>query len=115
FFNGGENTVRSFKEDELLPAGTTGDPQGGETATTLNLELRRMITDNLAGALFFDYGNLTEVVQDYFDFPGFRSGVGVGLRYALPIGPVRLDFGVNPDPKDGEDEAVLHFSVGFPF
>ena len=115
FFNGGENTVRSFREDELLPPGRTGDPQGGEAATTLNLEYRRFLTGNLTAALFFDAGNVTEEVEDYLDFGGFRTGYGVGLRYLLPIGPLRLDFGINPDPKDGEDDYVLHFSVGFPF
>jgi outer membrane protein assembly complex protein YaeT len=119
YFNGGESSVRSFREDELLPelhAGSTGDPRdGGEGATTLNLELRHLLTGNLAGALFFDWGNVAERVQDYLDFAGFRTGIGVGLRYLLPIGPVRLDLGVNPDPESDEDEAVLHFSVGFPF
>lgn len=115
FFNGGENSVRSFREDELLPQGLDGEPQGGEAATTLNLELRHLLTGNLAGALFLDWGNVTEEAQDYLDFAGFRTGLGVGLRYLLPIGPVRLDFGLNPDPESDEDEAVLHFSVGFPF
>ena len=115
FFNGGENSVRSFEEDELLPEGAIGEPTGGEAATTLNLELRRELTGNLAGALFVDWGNVVFEVQDYLDFDGFRTGVGAGLRYLLPIGPVRLDLGVNPDPGDDEDEIVLHFSVGFPF
>ncbi len=115
FFNGGENSVRSFREDELLPEGASGDPLGGEAATTLNLEYRHMLTGNLAGALFVDWGNVTLEIQDYLDFAGFRSAVGAGLRYLLPIGPVRLDLGVNPDPGEGEDEMVLHFSVGFPF
>lgn len=115
FFNGGENSVRSFQEDELLPAGALGDPLGGEAATTLNLEWRRLLTGNLAGALFVDVGNVALEVQDYLDFDGLRTGLGVGLRYLLPIGPVRVDLGVNPDPKDDEDELVLHFSVGLPF
>jgi outer membrane protein insertion porin family len=38
--------------------------------------------------------------------------VGVGLRWILPIGPVRFDLGVNPDPEEGEDTYVLHFSLG---
>jgi outer membrane protein assembly factor BamA len=115
YFNGGENTVRSFKEDELLPPGASGDPQGGEAATTLNLELRRVIEGNLTGAAFFDWGNVTEELKDYLRFTGFRPGLGIGLRYLLPIGPVRLDLGYNPTANDDEDDFVLHFSVGFPF
>jgi outer membrane protein assembly complex protein YaeT len=115
YFNGGENTVRSFEEDELLPPGASGEPQGGEAATTLNLELRRALTGNLTAAAFFDWGNVTAEVQDYLDFDGFRPGLGLGVRYLLPIGPVRLDLGYNPTADDDEDDFVLHFSVGFPF
>ena len=116
FFNGGENSVRSFEEDELGPKDpNTNEPIGGESATTLSLELRRPIAGSVAGALFVDSGNVTQRYEDYFDFPDFRYGVGVGLRYLLPIGPLRLDLAANPDPDDEEDEYVLHFSVGFPF
>lgn len=115
FFNGGENSVRSFREDELGPTDLSGEPIGGESATTLNLELRRPIVGNLAGALFVDAGNVEVDFQDYFRFDDLRYGVGLGLRYLLPIGPLRVDFAVNPDPRDGEDDYVLHFSVGFPY
>jgi outer membrane protein insertion porin family len=115
YFNGGENSVRSFGEDELLPAGRSGEPVGGEAATTLNLELRRELAGNIAGAAFIDVGNVTEKWQDYWDFKGFRTGIGLGLRYLLPVGPVRLDVAFNPDPESHEDEVVWHFSVGFPF
>ena len=114
-FNGGENSVRSFREDELLPRGVSGQPLGGEAASTLNLELRLPLTGNLAGSLFFDAGNVAEEVGDYLDFAGFRTGLGLGARYLLPIGPVRVDVGWNPAPKDDEDEFVAHFSLGFPF
>jgi len=107
--------VRSFREDELGPTDLDGDPVGGEGATTLSLEWRHLLTGNLAGALFVDAGNVTRDITDYLDFPDFRYGVGAGIRYLLPVGPLRLDFAVNPDPRDGEDEYVLHFSVGFPF
>jgi outer membrane translocation and assembly module TamA len=33
----------------------------------------------------------------------------------LPIGPVRLDYGVNPDRRAGEDIGAFHFSFGFAF
>lgn len=126
YFNGGENTVRSFKEDELLPPGFDGEPLGGESATTLNLEWRRALGGNLAGAVFLDAGNVSalplgtngnfeNVLADYVRFDGFRTGVGLGLRYLLPIGPVRVDAAFNPNAESDEDEVVVHISVGFPF
>jgi len=115
FFNGGENTVRSFQEKELGPKDTNGNPVGGETFSVFTLELRQRLGGRLAGATFFDIGNVTLNTQDYLRFPNTRAGVGVGLHYLLPVGPVRLDFAVNPDPNDDEDDWALHLSIGMSF
>jgi outer membrane translocation and assembly module TamA len=37
------------------------------------------------------------------------------LRLNLPIGPIRLDYGVNPNPRADEARGALHFSFGFAF
>jgi outer membrane protein assembly complex protein YaeT len=115
FFNGGENSVRSFREDELGPKDVSGEPIGGEAATTLNLEYRRLLSGNLAAALFADTGNVALEATDYLRFDDFRSALGAGLAYLLPIGPVRLDFGWNPSARADEDDWVVHVSVGFAF
>jgi outer membrane protein assembly complex protein YaeT len=115
FFNGGDNTVRSFKEDELGPKDVNGEPLGGEAYSVLSIEARRPLSGRLEGALFYDLGNVEEDQADYFRFSGKAAAVGVGLRYMLPIGPVRMDWAVNPSPEDGDDRSLLHISVGMPF
>ncbi len=115
FFNGGESTVRSFDQDELGPVDAGNEPLGGEAFTTLSGEIREHLFGNLAGALFADMGNVVPNYEDYFDFADFRSGFGFGIRYMLPIGPLRLDFAWNPHPKGKEDGFLVHFSVGMPF
>jgi outer membrane protein assembly complex protein YaeT len=115
YFNGGENTVRSFKEDQLGPKDSVGNPLGGEAYDVMSVELRQRLIGNLEGALFYDGGNVVDQYQDWYKFGGFRHALGLGLRYRLPIGPVRLDWGWNPDPHSGEDTAVLHLSVGMAF
>ncbi|MBW1981487.1 MAG: outer membrane protein assembly factor BamA [Deltaproteobacteria bacterium] len=136
FFNGGENTVRSFKEAKLGPHDSSGDPAGGYGFNVFNIELRQRIKGNLVGSLFFDYGNVSpnrtrreqgkppykhrsDVISDTLDdfFAGFRAAVGFGLQYLLPVGPARLDFAFNPDRdrKRNEDSYVIHFSVGMAF
>jgi outer membrane protein insertion porin family len=136
FFNGGENTVRSFKESELGPKDSSNDPVGGYGFNVFNLELRQRLIGNLIGTVFLDYGNIapnrsreeqglppydsrSEVISDTFDdfFSDFRPGVGVGLQYLLPIGPARADFAFNPDRNSKQDEEffVFHFSVGTAF
>jgi outer membrane protein insertion porin family len=136
FFNGGENTVRSFKESELGPQNLRGDPIGGYGFNTINIELRQRLIGNLIGSVFVDYGNISpnrsreeqgkspydsrsNVISDTFNdfFKGFRPGVGFGFQYLLPVGPARVDFAFNPDRDSDRDEDffVFHFSVGAAF
>lgn len=136
FFNGGENTVRSFKESELGPRDLSGDPVGGMAYNVAGIELRQQLGNNTAGTLFVDYGNIapnrsldelnkppytnrSDVIADTLDdyFNDFRPALGMGLLYLLPIGPVRLDFAWNPDLDEdrGENALTIHFSIGMAF
>jgi outer membrane protein insertion porin family len=116
FFNGGSTSVRSFGERELGPFDQkSGDPIGGEAFTILNLEyVFPLFLADLRGAVFFDAGNLRPQAEQ-FGFSNERYGIGAGLRYNLPIGPLRLDYGVNPSPKESESFGAFHFSFGFAF
>ena len=136
FFNGGENTVRSFKQSELGPQDSNGDPVGGLAYNVINIELRQRLIGNLTGSLFLDLGNVSpnrtraeegkppydsqsDIMSDTFSqyFKDFRTGVGFGLQYQLPVGPARVDFAFNPDKDSDRDEDffVFHFSVGMAF
>ena len=66
-------------------------------------------------AAFVDVGDLSESASDWAKFSDPRYGVGLGLRYILPIGPVRLDFAANPNPREDEDDYALHFAIGIAF
>src|SRR6266403_4301521 len=114
FFNGGSTTVRSFGERDLGPHDHRGHPLGGEFYSIFNVEYTFPLYGELQGAVFVDAGNLLPDA----DNPGLsdmRYGIGAGLRYKLPIGPIRLDYGVNPDPHEHEDFGAFHFSFGFAF
>lgn len=114
FFNGGGTTVRSFGERDLGPHDLHGHPVGGEFYTVFNVEHTFPLLGELEGAIFADAGNLLAASED----PGLqdmRYALGFGLRYKLPIGPIRLDYGINPDRRPGEDFGAFHFSFGFAF
>jgi outer membrane protein assembly complex protein YaeT len=133
FFTGGENSVRSFKEQQLGPRGATGDPLGGLASTVAGVEVRRRLVGNLAGNLFADFGNVSpnrsrsgvdpvamsagtladSMWKDYFK--DFRTGLGFGLQYLTPVGPARLDLAWNPAPRSGEATFAWHFSLGMAF
>lgn len=115
FFNGGENSVRSFEENELGPKDPTNEPLGGEAFHVASLELRRKLIGELDGALFYDVGTLVDSSDDFMVFDQLGQALGAGIRYQLPIGPLRLDAGWNPDRAQGEDEWAVHFSIGMAF
>ncbi len=118
FFNGGENTVRAFREDELGPLDANGAPLGGEGFNVASIELRRQLFvdhPNFEVGFFVDVGNVEPLSNEFWSFDGIRWGPGVGLRYLLPVGPIRVDLGFNPDTQDDESPLVLHVSVGMSF
>jgi outer membrane protein insertion porin family len=114
FFNGGATTVRSFGERDLGPHDNHGHPVGGEFFTVFNVEYTFPIFGELQGAIFTDAGNLLPTSEDV-GLNDMRYAIGAGLRYKLPVGPIRLDYGVNPDPRSDEDFGAFHFSFGFAF
>lgn len=113
FFNGGSRSVRSFAERELGPKDSNGFEIGGETFTIFNIEYVFPIYGDLLGATFVDAGSVGRRVKD--GIGDMRYGIGAGLRYNLPVGPLRLDYGYNPSPKADEAMGAFHFSFGFAF
>jgi outer membrane protein insertion porin family len=110
FFNGGSTTVRSFYETELSPKDTENHPIGGLARSIFNMEYDVPIYGDLVGAAFIDAGGTGDT-----PFDNFATGVGGGVRYNLPIGPVRVDYGVNPAPRKNQSVSVLSLSFGFAF
>ena len=110
FFNGGPTTVRSFYETDLSPKDADNHPIGGLARSVFNIEYDVPIYGDLTGAAFFDSGGTGDT-----PFDNFATGVGGGLRYNLPIGPVRVDYGVNPAPRKNQSPHVVSFSFGFAF
>lgn len=114
-FNGGAFSVRSFSERELGPLSLLGDtPVGGAGSFTASAEVSHEVMKNFDIAVFADAGSLSH--QGTFELPeDFRYALGAGLRYRLPFGPMRLDYGWNPDRRPGEKAGALHVALGFPF
>jgi outer membrane protein insertion porin family len=110
FFNGGPTTVRSFYETDLSPKDTENHPIGGLARSIFNIEYDVPIFGDLIGAAFVDAGG-----DGNTPFDNFATGIGGGVRYNLPIGPVRVDYAVNPAPRKNQSTSVLSLSFGFAF
>ncbi len=113
FFTGGSRTVRGYGERKVGPLDpVTNDPIGGESMMVGNIELMIPLVDFLKLAAFYDVGNVWKKVGDIGN-GGFKSGVGIGLRFKTPIGPINLDYGYPLDDEDGEESrsGKFYFSV----
>ncbi|MBA3707810.1 MAG: BamA/TamA family outer membrane protein [Planctomycetes bacterium] len=113
-FLGGESSVRSFRQDQLSPRDAAGNPTGGLTASMATVEARYQLRGHIWGAGFYDVG---AVSPDTWKIDGTRGqAIGVGLRYHLPVGPVRFDVAYDPDRKARKFASYLFIlAVGFTF
>jgi hypothetical protein len=114
YFLGGPGTVRSFQQRELGIAPNQNYPAGGSAYSLVNAEADFPLWSRVRGALFFDAGSLS-ARGGRIPTDGFRTALGLGVRYALPVGPVRLDVGFNPNPTPAESWGAAHLSFGFAF
>ena len=129
FYLGGLSTIRGFKTREVGPrirnVETVIDPQTGETTQVedfeyiggvkeafFNLEYTFPVIKDagLKGVLFFDVGNAWADDEDYFS--DMRYSTGWGIRWMSPMGPLRLEWGYNLDPREGEKSSEFEFSIG---
>ncbi|MBK9260173.1 MAG: BamA/TamA family outer membrane protein [Polyangiaceae bacterium] len=101
FYSGGPTSNRGYIYNGVglhsnVPLRRTGvapwSPTGGLTLWEATLELRLSFTENLGAVLFLDGSDVTSGVLDIrVDRPHLSGGIGV--RYATPVGPVRVDVG----------------------
>ena len=122
YFLGGATNLRGWGRFDVAPLSGAGLPIGGQTTLTFSSELRVPLFGKASGVLFVDGGNVWTSPWD-FNLNDLRYDVGPGLRYATPIGPLRVDLGyqLNPIPGllvNGKPEPRhfrVHFSIGQAF
>ncbi|WP_353189700.1 autotransporter assembly complex family protein [Pandoraea pnomenusa] len=89
FFAGGTSSIRGYTFQSI------GRQQNGTTFPTkylgtASLEYQRWVTREWGGAVFWDVGTATD---DYKHPTPLYHGVGFGLRWRSPVGPVNVDLG----------------------
>ena len=132
FFSGGGTSLRSFPIDEAGPqrlvpfcnvlVGQSSCvnvtvPVGGRQLFILNSEARFPlgIMKALGGVVFYDGGNVNTAINWNQFVHGYTNTVGIGLRYATPIGPIRIDVGRNLNPVTGITATQYYITLGQAF
>nr|WP_318014016.1 BamA/TamA family outer membrane protein [Oscillatoria salina] len=105
FSLGGTDSVRGYD---------AGDVGSGRSYVLASAEYRFPLFSFLGGALFVDFGsdlgtgdNVPGNPAGVRDKPGTGFGYGVGVRIQSPLGPIRVDYGLNDN-----GDSRLHFGIG---
>ncbi len=118
FFIGGSRSIRGIGNRDAGPIDSNNEPLGGDTMAYTNAELTFPIIDRVRGAFFNDMGFLDARAFHYTDaWRELNMTAGVGLRLNLPIGPLRLDYGI-PYKDQGfnhNSTGKFSFDVGYQF
>jgi outer membrane protein insertion porin family len=114
FFPGGENSIRGFTEGEASPRDRAGTLLGAESFLLGSAEIEQALTPKLSLVGFVDSVGIARDIKDY-PFHEVLTSVGGGLGYNTLIGPVRLEYGYNINPRPQDPMGTVQFSVGFPF
>ena len=132
FFSGGGSSLRGFPLNGAGPqrsvkvCGNPSDPStcsfirvptGGRELFIFNSEFRfpLPLKKGLGLVAFYDGGNVFEHVG-FRDFgSNYTNSVGIGLRYATPIGPVRIDLGHNFNALAGIKATQIFITLGQAF
>lgn len=101
FTLGGSNSVRGYEEGAL---------GSGRSYVQASVEYRFPVFSVVSGALFFDLGSdlgTSTRAAEVLNKNGSGFGYGLGVRVQSPLGPIRIDYGINDD-----GDSRINFGIG---
>src|SRR5437763_498775 len=113
-FLGGSNDLRGFNFRDVSPRDINGEPLGGQSSARFTIEYTVPLIEKARAAVFYDTGFVNASPWD-FNTNQIVSDVGVGLRLDLPIGPIRIDYGIPIQKASFGGNGKFNFNVGYQF
>jgi outer membrane protein insertion porin family len=137
-FLGGSNNLRGFDYRDVGPKDYNKEPLGGKSMARSTVEWTFPIIEKARGAIFYDIGFVNPDAWDFSEetqfipakprpvgstkpprvpisYDNIASDFGFGIRLDLPIGPLRLDYGIPVQKAGTTGSGKFNFSVGYQF
>jgi outer membrane translocation and assembly module TamA len=114
FYPGGEGSIRGYRKGAAAPRDAAGRFIGAKSYVQANVELEQALTTKWSAVIFADALGSAASMRDYPLNEALFSA-GLGVRYQTIIGPVRLEYGHNLNPRSFDPAGALLFSIGVPF
>ncbi|WP_426575727.1 autotransporter assembly complex protein TamA [Xenorhabdus stockiae] len=105
FFAGGDRSIRGYKYQKISPKDSDGKLTGASKLVIGSLEYQYNVHGNWWGAMFVDTG---EAVND-IKRSNFKTGAGIGVRWASPVGPIKFDLA---SPVGDKNNHEVQFYIG---
>ncbi len=113
FIAGGGGSIRGYSYRNVGPR-VDGQVVGGRSLVEMSGELRVKITDKIGVVGFADAGNVYSDIVPDFSNP-FKIGVGAGIRYFTPIGPLRIDAALPLEPEEDDPDYAIYVGLSQAF
>jgi len=113
FYAGGGGSVRGFGFQEVGPRLADNTPEGGLSLVETSLEVRHRLNAKWGLVGFIDTGAIGGA-----QFPSYRDlsiGAGLGVRYNLGFGPIRVDLATPVTSRRGGAPLQVYVSIGQSF
>ncbi|QIL19505.1 autotransporter assembly complex family protein [Thermomonas sp. HDW16] len=109
YYAGGDRSIRGYGWREVGPriVNSVGETYalGAPNVVTASVEYERYFAGPWGAAVFVDSGSAFNGKR-----PDMHTGVGIGLRWRSPVGPVRIDIARGLDSPDSP--FTLHLNIG---
>jgi translocation and assembly module TamA len=113
FYAGGGGSVRGFGYQEVGPRLADNTPEGGLSLVETSIELRHQISKDWGVVGFVDAGTVGKGNGPSFE--DLAVGAGIGVRYNLGFGPLRVDVATPVTARHGEAPVQIYVSLGQAF
>lgn len=115
FFLGGPFTLRGFDYRDVGPVDEDEEPLGGNSMAYASAEYGVPVIKAIRLATFYDIGMVWRDAWDYNS--DINSDFGFGVRFDIPMFPIRLDYAwpIQADEHNDRDSGRFSFAIGHLF